>query len=742
MSKACILLLVAAVACGGAEAPEGTGPAVAPTVTATARASTSASAASSSAAAPQVAGTAPFALAADHPLPSNAPKPDSPAVLAKKYGGATVPLASRLRALGDFAAKWKTLASMPRAAKERAAVAWLSARPEIEAAGVGHSSVWARFKDGKMIIVPTYEWSAPAPAHAAAWREPSSRNAKTEIPESKARVTPAAFAYATNGIIRGWLGAHGYEDTNATPSIPSLRTKVKNAGLFYINTHGGDGLERDVKVVREFSDDHLYALWTSTPVLDADGKPFTGKGVVAHDLTNLRAKAGHNSQIDDELAHGELVYMYAKIATGWVWHYAFTHRFVKKFFTFSSHSLVYLNACESQGESSWAMTVAFLNAGADLVVGWTKEVKDESAMRAAEFVFDRMLGANQMNEYKLHPDKPFQRPWNFANTYGDLVHNHYDWGTNRKGEPTELVYTGNTEVALIPIIDKMESDDVQHVLTLHGTFGDDPGAANRKVTIAGAVCPVKNWSPTQITCALGNDFKHGDVIVEKLGRTSNPSPLTGWVVPESFEISAIGAGHFGWGLGFEAHVRGDVHAVRATPESTPTPRDPVSFYAAPDSKCGASGDKGLYVGPHGGKGWMTAAYGSLHLLEGPPMGTDWCVLYGKINPQNHKLKLVIFGVTAKNAGSFHAQGGGRTYTTGFGAGVIPVPGLFDGSVAAPPGMRGPAMPTAMFLPMDDEGQITANHKGPVSFPGTNRANVTVRWGEAKPDDYPTDQTPQ
>ncbi|HEY1958150.1 MAG TPA: hypothetical protein VGH28_21165 [Polyangiaceae bacterium] len=744
-----IFALAAVAACGGAETTP-TNPTTPPTATvATATASVPA---------PSATATAPSAR-----TPDAAPhKPtslvefageDSHAAIAKRYGGATVPLAKRVALMNDFSARWAQLASAPVASRERDAAAWLKARPEIEDAGVlPGRSVWARFKDGKLVIVPT-DWPTPSRGgHHARVSRPHDLGAKqAPQPDAKALALVDSVHYEAqiSASMRHWSADSGYVATGADGTVDALRSGVKNVGVFYMNAHGGGGFERDLDpAASTHARPAIYALMTSTPVLDANGARQTGAS------TSGAMKADANaSKYEGELSRGELVYFYGVVAdpTGetWrpEWRYAITHRFVAKNFSFSKDAFVFLNACGSFSPDAADMTTAFWNLKPALLLGWSFEVAPDGAMRAAEFLFDRLLGANKMSDHGLSPDKPKQRPWSFVDAFADMQSKGYDTvasdasaAPDVAGKTATLQYWNDGDVALVPIIDYMESDDVKHELTLHGTFGDDPADKDRHVKIAGADCPVKTWSAEKVTCDLGADFKHGDVVADKHGRKSNASPLTGWNVHLQYKLDTTTQGHFGWGIGFEAHVRADVHKYRESPSAAPKARDPVPFYVAPDSQCGSTGDKG-YFAANGGRAWMASGK-SIPLLQGPPHG-DFCLIYGQIDPQAKQLKIAIMAITAHGAGTFNVAGPGVNRSYGIAGGIVPAPGLFDGSLPPPPGLPpGATMPTAMYLSFDDKGNIASGKKGPVDLGGSGKIKVSVEWDAASADDYPTDDTPQ
>ena len=108
-----------------------------------------------------------------------------------------------------------------------------------------------------------------------------------------------------------------------------------------------------------------------------------------------------------------------------------------------------------------------------------------------------------------------------------------------------------------------------------GSFGPDPGAAQRSVKVAVTNLTVHTWSENDIVARLPNPLTlpggSGDVLVTAWGHPSNTVPLTQWrgTVTETEVNTAIGTGAQ---VTITCPVRatGDVHLSRTAPGVAPT----------------------------------------------------------------------------------------------------------------------------------------------------------------------------
>ncbi len=694
-----------------------------------------------------------FVGAPDAPPPQNRPtlaQLTDAGRVAKWFGSPKIPVAQRNKTLADLSAKWNELASQPRAQRSAAAVAWLKARPEIDDAGATSINVWGRFKDGKLIIAPTYSWALKTPKHARLTTHASSSNAK-EIPEQRADKAMDLFGAGVTDEIGGWLKNHGYNEAASAPTVKDLKT-VKQAGAFAITTHGGIGYQRKDNATNQDDFNELYALMTSDPVLDANGVTIDARRSVVTAPNNVPWRAmnedsrAKSADYEADLDSGKLVYFLGDPGDGSTsaFHYGITRLFVAAYMTFSKDAVIFLNACSSfsYDEKAPDMWLTFENLNPAVLLGWTNEAEPEAAWRAEEFLFARMLGEiPTLGE----GGKPPQRPWEFSYAYADLRSKGYDQTMLRidRGVPAPVAaqlkyWTENAHVMLVPSIKYMELDEIKKELTLHGDFGPEPADKDRHVTIGAANvdCPIKDWGDDKITCTVP-ETGDGPVVVTKRGRKSNAAPLTEWLLKVLHKSELQIPGQFGSGIQFEAHVRADVHKYRENPQDAPKERDPIPFYVSHDSKCGSGGAQGNFVGAHG-RAWMTNGAAQIPVAFERPSGGAFCTMYGEIDPQNKQLKLAVFAIAKRGVGNFGSTAGGAS----FGGAVIPVPGLFDGSVHPPPGVNAPAMPTAIFFSLDDKGNIAAGKKGPVTLPQSSKVQASLEWDASQPTGYPTDDTPQ
>lgn len=505
----------------------------------------------------------------------------------------------RMAALDDVEA---VIASRPGTdfdADTQALVAFLQSRAEFTAVGTSDDgTIWARFADGTLVFIVhsapadegpgkamDYLLSAPDRLHPRRDLPAPARTSLTFSAGTGTVPTSPRFRLLNGvgsffggsdprGAVQGMLTQKGYTGTSGAATLAALRG-VSGDGIFYFRTHGGAAF-RQLGL-----DEDLYAMWTASPALDpADEK--------------------NDPQLVDDLKNKRIGYMLFR-NTRWTQglpfipedrHYGITHRFIEHYMSFGQNSLVYLDACDG---GHWPFVRdAFKKKGASVFVGWNERALFSAMGRTAQFVFDRLLGANTFN-----PESPPQRPFNYivlpddpkfgnGKTYG------YSVGTDRAGGPI-LAELGFYPVQgdfgfLAPSIKRMEVDEVKQELTIHGLFGQDPGT-DKKVTVGGAQTGVKQWKEEEIVVDLPPSLA-GNVIVAVRDHESNPAPLTEWkgVFHYTADVSAVAflpANTLQQEVACSnVHIRADVHDYREKPGAPPiSPPDPIPFVAARDSRC-------------------------------------------------------------------------------------------------------------------------------------------------------------
>ncbi|MDZ4723309.1 MAG: hypothetical protein SGI97_05335 [candidate division Zixibacteria bacterium] len=466
---------------------------------------------------------------------------------------------------------------------------FLNSRPEIDSAGIVYSpsTVWALFVDSVLLLVTNNRPpSSGLPTEAREDEiivpyESRSRPLDNDPYPIKREVGHPRPPIVNSGLpaslqarllntlgnnlfspvtqtLANWLNAGGYVATTPDETVEALRT-VGGDGVFFYSTHGGAGyFSLD-------SADMAYALWTST---------ISTRANLPNYITDLKHKR-LAIQVGpfDIMPNGDTIVQA---------HYGITSKFVDHYWgNFAANSMVYIDACGSDGPFAQPMKQAMLAKNAGVYFGWSYSVFSDASNLVAQFMIDRLLGANLYQSYK---ESPPQRPFDMVSIYGDLqsrnLHAHPTTDSLvAPGKKTVFQYTAGTGDfgILSPSIRYMAV--VEHFDTLYitGFFGSDPGSKGR-VIVGGTELPIYSWEPGMIFAFIPNTGvgSVGPVTVEIDGltgpssstkRKSNVVNLTEW-----HGLFTYKADDFGSLLGkivIDAHFRADVHSFRDFPHTTP-----------------------------------------------------------------------------------------------------------------------------------------------------------------------------
>ncbi len=437
--------------------------------------------------------------------------------------------------------------------RDAATLAYLTAQPNVEAAGVSDSldNLWARFDDERLLLLIDNRLPAvPVPPSPA--REGQRRLAErlamppplgSELPVSdKARLMNSLEPswHSSVGPIGTMLGTSGYAVSTPASGLAELAA-VQGDGVFYWASHAGEGNDRQGNGV--------FGIWTQSL---CDSVRDRVSPVSGHWGAKEICYACTGVYQPDGSVRNEC-------------HYAITPEFIRNKMSFSANSLVYIDACTSAKQE---VRDAFFARGAGLYCGWDV-LTSGSSWIVGETLFDLLCGADH-----VVPQTPRQRPFLFDWVREWMVSQQ----KNRDPGGTARLYmnrnpTNPTFGLLRPTIFRLfvhnAPSDPQDYLEIEGDFGLDPGAANRAVTIGGVALTGVVWGEHLITVPLPltGASSHGDVTVSVRGHLSNVAQLTRWVVP--FVYRRYGPGSLQQEIHANYVVRGDASNYRNIPYAIP-----------------------------------------------------------------------------------------------------------------------------------------------------------------------------
>ncbi len=436
-------------------------------------------------------------------------------------GGSGGPADSRSALFATITAKFDTFDGTSPDQENQQILAFLKAKPEFVESGISDvGGAWGRFADGStLVIANNLDRKQPFPPRlkrSAAVKRSRSREGGLPTTENVVIGTSLGQFFETaNTEIANMFLEQPYSLASPAETVDALKT-MSNVGVLYLTAHGCSAPIR-------IGGPQTFLVWTSslrTPALDETYKADLQDG-------SLSYFAALTFQGDETVLrwHTEV-------------HYAITSKFVTKYWKgkFNKNSIVFMNACSSAATVALDFENACLQAGASVYLGWTNTMVIRDGVITAAYLFDRMLGANTFFDV----EKPPQRPFDINSVLAEMgarnrtyTATSYDSTLNPKTGITAkldmLANNGNFGL-LAPSIVGLRVNEQKGELTVFGTFGEPKG----DVTINDAAMTVKNWTATEVTCALDREGPNasGDVMVAAgLPRQrSNPVQLTEWIV--------------------------------------------------------------------------------------------------------------------------------------------------------------------------------------------------------------------
>lgn len=489
-----------------------------------------------------------------------------------------------------------------------AILAIVQANPDFVASGVSDTgAVWARFADGRSIVIGANRFPDLLPSGAAKPRILPAR----DVPGSDQARCVNAFDsrwIAMTEAVRARLGESAYDtgSQGTTFSIDDWKS-FANLGVLYVDGHGA--------TFEESPGVECFVLMTSTvqtPALDAALAADLADG----SLVVVRHVEGANTD-------GSLILS--------PWQYGITHKFITKYVSFARNSLAFVNSCYSDAPGAMSFSDACFAKGADVYCGWSLAVENIDAAAAGLYLFDRMLGGSREYHYPIAGDggadlliaaefppyRPFSvrannffgsRPANYATGAGMT-----NYSQSIVSDPlTGLLVASNLRVrwtsasglaVLNPSIEFVEIDEKFDRLRIYpgihgGLDGSDPGAGQRQILVDGVDLSgqVETWTDDEIV--VGNFPRSGagsagkvEVIIR--GHRSNPRWITAFNNCQ-FIWEEMNTGSLQFRLEWSLRIRGDIGRYREQQGFLPQHRE--SFFT---NAVGASGSfnytaSGLY----------------------------------------------------------------------------------------------------------------------------------------------------
>ncbi len=496
----------------------------------------------------------------------------------------TIP--QRMAALDSVEAHYSALTGQTHDSIARAMSAYIKSRPEFEDAGISdQTTVWGRFRDGRLLILPNNKDPDFPPDSGSVDTISAAPNENPNQPlieslyqplpvrgrsGTSAASIPPELPSSANAYLLSSMSHRCY--TNPVPTIKALLQRqnyycitpggeyssngtienlksVHDAGILYLDGHGGIGKLRDSTPV--------YGLWTADVVTDAT------------DLT-----------YDSMLTANDLCYMdegAEKITTqrtcGIIRHYGILPGFVSTNMTFAKNALVYIDACSSASDPNFQ--TAFTNAGASVFVGWTTTVGVAFAVKTSYYLFDRLLGTNAIS----NKENPPQRPFDIQALFTDMANRGLTLDAANGSDIVELPLQDHFGL-LAPTIKfiSIYEDPKQPMMLVSGEFGSDRGN-HGTVTVNGQPVSVKFWSPDSLLCYLDGTGSQatGKVQTYVIPTAGNPTPdekqlsnpvnISEW--NGTMEYTLSGPDSLNADLKMGVHFRADVHPFREKPHQKP-----------------------------------------------------------------------------------------------------------------------------------------------------------------------------
>ena len=515
--------------------------------------------------------------------------------------GKEVTAAARTALIEQLGAAVSGLSTDDITGTQTAVVQMLKSSAEIQAAGVNpDGSVWAVFTDARPLVVALNQAisqevldaenaaAAPKPLNPPG---PSAAPAPLKTSRAQDEDGPYSLplsnqAFVLNGFglegdtqahvnaVAAWLVRRGYVDA-APDHLATVENykKVQNAGVLYVNGHGGIGY-LPVVLGGSVSYEPVFALGT---------------------LTDRAPDGSTDAQYADLLDSRELGYLviptllnvpltFGPVAAS---RYFITKQFAAEKWDFAPASWVYLDVCDGFDQ---VFKDACMENGAGLFMSWDLTVRHSDSIESSRYLLTRSLGISDASGATVDPP---QRAWDFNAVFSRMQLTSRSNAPQIPGMPADILtesfslhnteHNGRAELKfekksnvqdplLQPGIRNMSVDDPNGAVTLLGSFGAEQGT----ITVGGSAMTIDQWGANTVYGHISPDA-HGPVVVSVGDHDSDPRQLTLWQGTVSAVYSGVNSPT--QKVEISVQFRGDLQSSRLFPD------DPPTFYSNPGFRC-------------------------------------------------------------------------------------------------------------------------------------------------------------
>lgn len=483
-------------------------------------------------------------------------------------GGGALTEESKIAMVTQMGAQMNGWRTLPRATQNANLVAWAKTQPGVANAGIAPETdnVWISYTDGDATMYLNNRPGSKTPLLPIRGKTTAAKDMPADVRAYTIFSLEAnKFSDATDGV-RLDLNNKGYTATRLQDPTVQQVLAMNGAGVIFWQAHSGI-----MEEVRNGVKSTHFAVCTgqqATKELSAGAyKAYRDAGELFVAAREIEKPDGTKETIPV---------------------YCIADRFISKYMKLASNAFVAMDSCTS---AFGTLQQAWKTAGAGTYVGWDALAGTRSGERHA-LMFDRLLGAN------VEPplSTPLERSFDIDAVEYWMQNKGYDLDPSDGGAATLKFFFGtNKSLMLRPTIARIlyEANDQTYNKTkflIEGTFGPDPGPANRKVMWGTRQLEVLSWDEVEgIKVKTGPAPYPADFIEVIRGtRTSNRVPMTEWTLPVTYTLT--GKGTLKYTVTFSLKFRVDCRDVRYLPEETPK-WHPMAIWQLDDStgKVSASG---------------------------------------------------------------------------------------------------------------------------------------------------------